>query len=174
MDYNFTLKFELENKETESEQYLDSLFEAGCDDALIGVGTPGSIALDFIRKSDSAYNAIVSAIKDVKRAIPNAKLIEASPDLVNPSDIASLIGHTRQNVRKMILSKKQPFPTAVHSSFSGSFWHLEQVLIWMKTSGYPIDDKLADVAHITLNANVARQGAFADKSIQQKFNSLIF
>ncbi len=54
----------------------------------VGVGQPGRIALEFTRESETAEAALVSAVADVKRAIPTAKLIEVSPDFVGLSDTA--------------------------------------------------------------------------------------
>lgn len=50
----------------------------GRDDALIGVGLPGRLALEFVREAHSAHEAIEGAIEDVRRAIPNARLIETA------------------------------------------------------------------------------------------------
>ena len=54
----------------------------GCDDALVGIGKPGRIALDFTREADSAEEAVISALSAVKRAIPDAEFVEATPDFV--------------------------------------------------------------------------------------------
>lgn len=80
-DYDFILKFDLPDHEADPEKFVNALYEAGCDDALVGIGQKGRIALNFIRQSESAFDAISSAISDVKKAIPDAKLIEATPDL---------------------------------------------------------------------------------------------
>ena len=56
--YEFTLTFALQNAEDNPEQFLDALYEAGCDDALIGTGQPGSIALEFMREAKSAAAAV--------------------------------------------------------------------------------------------------------------------
>ena len=58
------------------------LGEAGCDDALIGVGRPGRIALNFDCEADSAFAAVAGAVSEVRAAIPEAWLIEVAPDLV--------------------------------------------------------------------------------------------
>jgi hypothetical protein len=58
---------------------VERLGEAGCDDALVGIGQPGRIALNFTREADSAQQAFISALEDVRRAIPDAELIEAKP-----------------------------------------------------------------------------------------------
>ncbi|NES20467.1 MAG: DNA-binding protein [Symploca sp. SIO3E6] len=86
-EYEFTLKFDLRNQYTEPTSFIDKLAENGCDDALIGIGKKGYIALDFIREADSGYDAVYSAISDVKKAIPHAILVEALPDIVGQADI---------------------------------------------------------------------------------------
>lgn len=57
---------------------VERLAEEGCDDALVGDGQPGRLALEFVREAPSAHGAIEVAIEDVGRAIPNARLIEAA------------------------------------------------------------------------------------------------
>jgi hypothetical protein len=47
---------------------------------LIGVGKQGSISLDFIREAPSAFEAISSSITNVGNVLPNAILIEVSPN----------------------------------------------------------------------------------------------
>ena len=57
-----------------------------CSVNIIGTGTKGFIALDFIREAPSAYDAISSAINNVRKAIPQAEIIEASPNFVGVTD----------------------------------------------------------------------------------------
>ncbi len=78
-EYEFTLKFSLQGASLDPNDHLEKLHDSGCDDALVGTGKTGSIALDFIREADSAFDAINSALQNVKSAIPEAKLIEAIP-----------------------------------------------------------------------------------------------
>ena len=66
-EYEFTLKFSLPDATVAPEVYLENLYAEGCDDALLGLGQRGRIALNFIRESTTAYKAISSAIADVKR-----------------------------------------------------------------------------------------------------------
>jgi hypothetical protein len=49
--YEFTLKFNLQNSQVAANDYVEKLYENGCDDALIGIGAKGYIALDFIREA---------------------------------------------------------------------------------------------------------------------------
>ena len=81
-EYEFTLKFSLPNFQVDPNEYIEKLYENGCDDALIGIGSKGYIALDFIREASSAYDAIASAVIAVKKVIPDASLIEAIPDFI--------------------------------------------------------------------------------------------
>ena len=144
-DYEFTLRFQLQDENDNPENYLDLLFEAGCDDALVGVGSLGSISLNFTRKALTASAAVTSAIQNVLSAIPSAMLIELAPDLVNTTDIADIADIadiisdrfqklTRQAVRKyatgQIARTKTRFPPAAISG-SQPLWHLGEVLDWM-------------------------------------------
>ena len=74
--YDFTLTFALSEDSSNPENYLDALFEAGCNDALVETGIPGSIALNFSRTAKSAENAIRQAVRDAQKAIPDSELIE--------------------------------------------------------------------------------------------------
>ncbi|MNC83853.1 hypothetical protein D3C75_1380530 [compost metagenome] len=58
----------------------DRLAKAGCDDALVGVGQAGHLALEFVREAPSVREAIESALEDVRRAVPGAHLIETIPN----------------------------------------------------------------------------------------------
>jgi len=74
--YEFTLKFQLSENESDADALVEHLAEAGCDDAVVGTGQKGRIALNFIREAASAREAIVSALTDVKRVMPHARLQE--------------------------------------------------------------------------------------------------
>lgn len=76
MEHEFTLRFRIPSVEIDVDALVERLYETGCSDALVGIGAPGQLALDFARLGDSATEAVVSAARDVKRAIPRAELIE--------------------------------------------------------------------------------------------------
>jgi len=76
-EYDFDLTFELSDPSVNPDIYLDDLYEAGCDDALIGIGRNGFIAFVFGREAESDLDAIISAMHDVHKVIPDAKLIGA-------------------------------------------------------------------------------------------------
>jgi hypothetical protein len=57
MEYEFTLKYQLAADDCNHDEIVERLAEAGCDDATIGVGQPGRIALVFAREGASALGA---------------------------------------------------------------------------------------------------------------------
>ena len=76
--FEFTLRFVLPSPDVDIEGYVERLGTAGCNDAAFGIGHEGRIALSFSREASSAETAVLSGIADVRRAIPDASLIEAS------------------------------------------------------------------------------------------------
>jgi predicted DNA-binding transcriptional regulator AlpA len=154
MEYEFTLKYQLgENEDTDV--LLERLAEGGCDDALVGVGQPGRLALAFIRESSSAKEAIESALADVGKIVPRARLIEATPDLVGLTDVAEIIGMSRQNMRKLMVAHSVSFPAPVHDG-STSLWHLADILLWLQERGsYSIAQGTLELARIAMAVNVS-------------------
>jgi hypothetical protein len=155
IEYEFTLRFKLADPQADPESYVESLYSQGCDDALIGIGRNGRIALDFIREADSALSAVLSAIADIRKTIPEAKLIEASPDFVGISDVAQILGCTRQNMR-LIIERSIDVPLAIHEGNS-SLWHLSDLLTWLQNAkSYVIDPALLEIAQTTKLINSIR------------------
>lgn len=154
--YDFTLTFRLSNMEENPGKHVEKLGEAGCDDALIGIGKLGSISLNFNREAKSALKAITTAIKDVRKVIPDAALVEATPDFVGITDIASIYGTTRQYVRKVVTSRSRSFPDPVHEG-NPSLWHLADVLGWMNThEPERMDEKLYELSKLNMQINSYR------------------
>jgi hypothetical protein len=173
MEYEFTLKFALPANHRSIDDLVECLGEAGCEDALVGVGQAGRIALEFTREADSAKSAIFSALAAVKAAIPNAKLLEVTPDFVGLSDIADCVGVTRQNMRKISLTHKDHFPVPVHDG-NTALWHLSPVLIWLhESAGYTISPMLLEVAHITMQINLAKEASQIERSVQKELVELV-
>lgn len=157
MEYIFTLKYQLAELDSNTDALVERLGEAGCDDALVGIGQPGRLALEFTRESKSAQTAVRSALADVKRAIPSAKLVEAAPDFVGLTDVAELVGVSRQAMRKLMLSHASTFPAPVHEG-SASIWHLAEVLAWLKArGGYELQRNVLETAKVTLEVNLAKE-----------------
>ncbi|MBT2772027.1 DNA-binding protein [Halomonas sp. ISL-60] len=157
MEYIFTLKYQLADSDSDLDALVERLGDAGCDDALVGVGQPGRLALEFSREAGNAEEAVRTALVDVKRAIPSARLIEASPDLVGLTDVADVVGISRQAMRKLMLTHRATFPVPVHEG-SASIWHLAEVLDWlMSRGGYQIDVGVLETAKVALEVNIAKE-----------------
>lgn len=79
--YTFTLRFHLSIDDVNHDELIERLAEAGCTDALVGIGEPGCISFEFTRKAESLSDARESGIADVKRAIPTATLLDGGAQL---------------------------------------------------------------------------------------------
>jgi hypothetical protein len=66
MEFTFRLCYQLSGDDANHDELVERLGAAGCDDALIGIGQPGRIALEFTRDAESAFSAVTSALTDVK------------------------------------------------------------------------------------------------------------
>ena len=173
MEYIFTLKYQLAAADCDPQALVERLGEAGCDDALVGTGLPGRLALEFTREATDAAAAVRSALADVRRAVPSARLIEAAPDLVGLTDVAEIVGVSRQNMRKLMLSNAGSFPAPVHEG-SASIWHLADVLGWLKARGsYSMTQDLLDVAQVALQVNAAKEGQRLPLSAFQELEPLV-
>ena len=167
--YEFELKFSLPRTTPDSGHFIERLGETGCTDALVGIGQSGRIAFHFNRDANCAFEAVLSAIKDIKQAIPEASLIEAAPDLVGLSDIADILGYSRQNIRKLMMNNLASFPTPIHEGKT-ILWHLSSILTWVKDRDrYQIDELLLDVANTTMQLNIAKESQHLDASLQRQF-----
>jgi hypothetical protein len=156
MEYEFELRFKLPKEATDPTEVIESLGRAECTDALVGIGLPGRVALRFTREAGSASEAMLSALRDVKGAIPGAKLIEVGPDLVGLTEVAEILAMTRQNMRKLMLANSASFPAPIHEG-SAVIWHLEPVLRWLKSKGYHIDERQIDVANVAMQINLIKE-----------------
>lgn len=173
MEYTFTLKYQLADEDCDMDALVERLGEAGCGDALAGIGLPGRLALEFTREASDAGSAVRSALADVRRAIPSARLIEAAPDLVGLTDVADIVGVSRQNMRKLMLSHAGSFPAPVHEG-STSIWHLADVLTWLQAKGgYGLADGVLDIARAALQVNVAKEGRRLPRSASKDLHALV-
>jgi len=160
--YTFVLNFTLPGGKDDPEQYLDALYESGCDDAAVGIGQFGMIGLDFTRAARCADDAIRSAVENVRTAIPGAALVQAGPDLVGLTQMAEVFGFSRQNMRKYATGQSgapEAFPPPVVLG-DPSLWHLAEIVAWLRlnTAVQPPDDVLeVSKAAAKLNFEVRRE-----------------
>ena len=158
-EYDFALHFKLTDSQKDPSEYEDLLFEAGCDDALIGIGMKGYLGLDFIRTSKGVVEAIYSAIDRVKTVIPESELYYISPDVVSIPDIARIMNCSRQNVLKLKNNHTDTFPQPINTDGKSLNWHLAQVLRWYRSKNIDIDLPLLEVAEFAMQFNLEKQSS---------------
>ncbi len=171
-EYRFTLRFSLPSDMSDMNEIAERLYGGGCADALIGVGHPGRVALDFTREASSARDAVMTAIADVTRAIPGALLVEAAPDLVGVTDVADLVGCSRQNIRQLMLSSPGSAPCPVHEGRQ-ALWHLHPLLDWLVSEKqYEVSADLVDVSAAIMQVNLAMDALRADEETEDELREL--
>ncbi|MEY2856346.1 MAG: hypothetical protein RLZZ74_655 [Cyanobacteriota bacterium] len=174
-EYDFAIHFKLADHTVDPSIYEDRLFEAGCDDALVGIGQKGYLGLDFIRSSNDAINAVYSAIEDVKSVVPDSDLYYISPDVVSIPEIATIMNCSRQNILKLKNNHADTFPLPINSDGRLLNWHLAEVLKWYQLRGTMINTSLLEVAEFAMQFNLEKryQNINADKNLQEKARALV-
>ncbi len=160
-NYEFELQFQLHLNE-DPEQYLDALYEAGCNDTSIGIGHTSRIGLVFNREASSALDAVKEALKDVFSAIPHAKLHRASPYLQNISELAYEFGLTKQNMRlytnNQATTPEEPFPIPIITGARTSYWLTIEVALWLRDyAGFDIEDEKIEILYTIQALNHANE-----------------
>jgi hypothetical protein len=153
MEYAFTLRYHLPAHLPDPEMCLPLLAEAGCNDAALGLGIPGRLALELVREALSAHDAVQSALEQVACALPGARLLEMAPDYVGLTEAAELVGVSRQNLRQRMVTHAERFPPPVHQG-STALWHLDDLIPWLRAEGgYHVDPAVAAVAAVARQVN---------------------
>ena len=110
--FHFTLI--VEGPDLQDESRIDALFEAGCDDAAIGL-SDGIQFVDFDREAGSLDHAILSAVDDLEKLEGVEVVRIADAGLASLADIAVRLGRTRESVRLLVSGARGPggFPKPV-------------------------------------------------------------
>jgi len=171
-EYEFALRFVVPSIEVISDELVEQLGDAGCDDALIGIGHAGRMSMEFARTSDSAHEAILSAIRHVRGVLSDAQLVEVTPDIVGLTDVAEMVGCSRQNMRKLLVTCGARGPAPIHEGTS-TLWHLAPLLNWLVCNkGYSIPGELLELAEATMKVNVALGTLRTDDETRDEIQAL--
>ena len=112
----------------------NALFEAGCDDATLSLQY-GCIYMDFARAAPSLKDAILGAIRDVRKANIGADVWRVDQcNLVTQAEIARRIGRSRQLVHQYMTGQRGPggFPAPDCNLTDGSpLWAWCAVSYWL-------------------------------------------
>jgi hypothetical protein len=116
----------------------NALFEAGCDDATISIRS-GRVFLTFSRSAASKTDAIMSAIRDVRKSEIGAQVLRVDDfNLVTQAEIARKIGRSRQLVHQFIAGTRGPggFPAPTcQIADSAPLWRWCEVAYWLWQNG---------------------------------------
>jgi hypothetical protein len=120
-----------------TEEELDALFEAGCDDATFSLERDGTVLGFFDRDADTQEDAVLLAIDNVESADIGARVLRVTQDddWLTASEIAERVGRTRQSIGLLVRGDRGPggFPAAVarHGS-RNPLWSWAEVEAWFE------------------------------------------
>jgi hypothetical protein len=135
------------------DDFMDSLFEAGCDDA-----TPclryGTVVLTFARSAGSLREAILSAIRDIRNAKLGVDVLQVDEcNLVTQAEIARRSGRSRQVVHQYSSGKRGPGgfpPPACHITEGVPLWAWCSVAYWLRQNGMIKEQEFVDAQDVDL------------------------
>jgi hypothetical protein len=136
----------------------DAVFEAGCDDATLGI-CQGRLYLTFTRTAPSLKDAVLSAIRDVKNANVGLEVLRVDEcNFVTQADIARKIGRSRQLVHQYITGVRGPggFPAPVGNITEGDqFWLWSEVASWLGANDMIKNNVLRETIEVaTINTHL--------------------
>jgi excisionase family DNA binding protein len=111
----------------------------------------------------------------VKRAIPQAILTEVSPDYISLTEVAKLLGCTRQNIRNLLIKNELKSPKPIYSG-TPSIWHLSDILNWLyeeKKYRNRIDPTLLELSKVSKDFNIVRELETVDSEEKEKIQLLL-
>jgi predicted DNA-binding transcriptional regulator AlpA len=114
-----------------TDERLDALYEAGCNDATFS--TKGELTFaEFDRETTTLVDAIDSAITAVE-SVPGVEVLHVDPDeLVWAAEIAERTGRTRASVDHLIRGVRGPgdFPPPASHATRNPLWRWSEVEDW--------------------------------------------
>lgn len=175
--YQFSLI--LTNVDDKTPNLEDSLYQAGCDDALINFRS-GTVYLDFDREATSFAQAVIQAIQDVESSTIHAIVTSVAPDiLVTESDVAKRLHIKRQTVSLWINGsrrKKPLFPKPVmRLSDRSPMWKWSEVTVWLDQHDLISDKEIIENAILIdcFNFVLEKRNTPIKKECQQLFKKIV-
>lgn len=159
--HSFTLI--VEGPDLQSDEVIDALFDAGCDDALVG-RADGIQYLDFDREADSLEDAVLSAVAGIEQVDGVEVVRIADAGLVSMADIAARTGRTRESIRLLISGERGQggFPAPVTDPRSRyRLWRISEVEQWLGVHTGQIEESRDDhvLAAISAGLKLRRHSA---------------
>jgi hypothetical protein len=138
-----------------SREAEDALFEAGCDDATLCVRY-GRVYMTFSRSALSLKDAILSAIRDIRKAKIGADVLRVDAcNLVTQAEIARRIGRVRQHIHQYVTGERGPGgfpPPACHITEQAPLWYWCEVAQWLWQNDMLKEEELREAQQVdTIN-----------------------
>ena len=169
--FQFTLV--LKNVDENTPNLEDSLYEAGCDDALINYRN-GAVYLDFDRESVSLEESVISAIKDISAASIEIEVASVAPEnLVTEMEISKRLNTSRQAISLWTKGERRgSFPHPVMRLAEKSpLWKWDEVSEWAYQNNVIKDKEIVQDAEFLANINAALEEQ--DKKTRDIRNKLL-
>lgn len=136
----------------------NALFEAGCDDATVGMRA-GLVTMAFHREAPTFKDAVFSAIRAVQSAGIGATVLSVDESItVTQADIARRSGRSRQQIGQYVKGERgENFPAPVCEVEAGRpFWDWIEVAAWLNERGI-VSDEMLETSRVvaTINAVLA-------------------
>lgn len=152
--HHFTLI--VDGRDLQGDGVIEALYEAGCDDALIG-RSDGIQYAEFDREASGLVEAVLSAVADIERVEGVEVVRIADAGLVSMADIAARTGRTREGVRLLVTGARGPggFPPPITDPRSRyRLWRWSEVERWLAASLEEETTAVEDHALAAINAGL--------------------
>lgn len=163
--YTFTLVID---GDAGTDERINALFEAGCDDATFSHGSTISYG-DFDRDADNLLDAVLSAVEAVESVEGLSVRRVDEDDLVTVNDIAERLDRSRQSVNQLIAGDRGDgtFPQPLgRTRGHGRVWSWSEVAEW---AGADYDAETSAVLQAVNGALALRRAgrALGDKGLRR-------
>ncbi|NBC94740.1 MAG: hypothetical protein GVY27_00115 [Deinococcus-Thermus bacterium] len=116
--FEFELVFVVPAADFDPYHLSDAVLAAGFEDAVIGTGTHGLLAVEIDADGEDAESVIVETARAITRSLPRGSALrEVRPDLVTLAEVAAKLGVTRQTLQQRVM----PFAT------SGGLYRIDEI-----------------------------------------------
>ncbi|WP_170755614.1 hypothetical protein [Ruegeria lacuscaerulensis] len=150
--FEFDIIFAIPDGEHDALDLSNAVFEAGFEEAVVGTGTSGLLAVALEMEGEDAESVIVSAAREILQQLPKGSALrEVRPDLVSLADVAKKLDVKRQALQK----RREMPPPAVAGYYR--ITEVAQAIVTIVTTGRRKARFDMHEAEAWLNAGVGAQ-----------------
>lgn len=142
----FTFALLIGGLDVDDDAQCDAYFADGLDDSVLE-DRDGLALATFSRTAVDAGSAVTSAIADVERSVPGARVVRVDEQLMNLGDLAAHLDRTTESVRLLATAARGPggFPPPAGVVGKGvRVWRWADVRPWLAEHGVTPPDDVAE------------------------------